>query len=49
MNAAKFVFDYAGEKPKEEIATEIQLPITNIEVVDNSELKKKFEEYEANT
>lgn len=49
INSAKFIVDTTGEKPKEEIATDIQLPITKIEVVDNSELKKKFEEYETNT
>lgn len=37
--------DTMGQKPKEEIETEIKLPVTNITVVDNSELKKKFEEY----
>ena len=49
INSAKFIVDTTGEKPKEEMTTEVRLPITNIEVVDNSKLKKKFEEYEANT
>lgn len=49
MNAAKFVFDYAGEKPKEEYETEVKLPVTNITIVDNNELKRKFESYEDNT
>lgn len=49
MNAAKFMFDYAGEKPVENIDTEVKLPVTNITVIDNKELKKKFEEYELNT
>lgn len=49
INAAKFMFDYAGEKPAENIDTEVKLPVTNITVIDNKELKKKFEEYELNT
>ena len=49
INAAKFMFDYAGEKPVENIDTEVKLPVTNITVIDNKELKKKFEEYELNT
>jgi hypothetical protein len=40
---------YLGQIDKIEGTTEVRLPITNIEVVDNSKLKKKFEEYEANT
>ena len=38
-----------GQKPTDDIQAEIQLPITYIEVTDNSELKKKFENYEDNT
>lgn len=49
INAAKFMFDYAGEKPVENVDTEVKLPVTNITVIDNKELKKKFEEYELNT
>lgn len=46
MNAAKFVFDYAGEKPKENINVETKLPIFNIEVTDNKELEKEFDKYD---
>lgn len=41
--------DTMGQKPTDDIQAEIQLPITYIEVTDNSELKKKFENYEDNT
>ena len=41
--------DTMGQKPTDDIQAEIKLPITYIEVTDNSELKKKFENYEDNT
>lgn len=40
--------DTMGQKPKEEINIETKLPVFNIEITDNSELEKKFEEYETN-
>lgn len=49
INSAKFLIEATGEKPKEEIDTEVKLPIFNIEVTNNEELKKEFEGYEANT
>lgn len=49
INSAKFLIEATGEKPREEIDTEIKLPVFNIEVTDNEELKKEFEAYEANT
>lgn len=47
INAAKFLLDYSGEKPVEEIETETKLPITFIELADNSEVKREFEFYQA--
>ena len=45
--ACEFILSVSGEKPKEsEESYETPLPIINIEVVDNSELKKTFENYE---
>lgn len=41
--------DTMGQKPKEEINIETKLPVFNIQVTDNSELEKKFEEYETNS
>ena len=45
--ACEFILSVSGEKPKEiEEEHEIKLPIFNIEVIDNSELKKKWAELE---
>lgn len=49
INSAKLIIDTTGEKPKDNIEAEVKLPVTNITVIDNKELKKKFEEYELNT
>lgn len=49
INAAKYVQDATGEKPKDNIEVETKLPITYIEVTNNKDLKKKFESYEDNT
>lgn len=49
INSLKLLIDVTGEKPKDEIEHEVKLPVTNITVIDNKELKKKFEEYELNT
>lgn len=44
--ACEFILNVSGEKPKEtEEEYEPRIPIFNIQVVDNSELKKKFEKY----
>lgn len=44
--ACEFILNVSGEKPKEsEEVHEVRLPITYINVVDNSELKKEFEKY----
>lgn len=45
MNAAKFVFDYAGEKPKEEIDADVKIPIFNINEKKTDDMEKEFEKY----
>lgn len=49
VKAFEIIRDTIGEKPRDNIEVETKLPILNIEVTDNKELKKKFGEYEANT
>lgn len=44
--ACMLICELSGEMPKENDPGEVKLPIINIEVVDNSHLKKVFEEYE---
>lgn len=43
INSAKFMFDYAGEKPIEETTPETKPPIVKIEVKDNSSIKEVFD------
>lgn len=46
IKACTLIFELSGETPNENDPGEVKLPIFNIEVVDNSHLKKVFEEYE---
>lgn len=48
IKACTLIFELSGETPNENDPGEVKLPIFNIEVVDNSHLKKVFEEYEEN-
>lgn len=44
--SAKFVYDYAGEQPVDNVNIETKLPIFNIQVTDNKELEKEFDKYD---
>lgn len=48
IKACTMIFELSGETPNENDPEGVKLPIFNIEVVDNSHLKKVFEEYEEN-
>lgn len=47
--SAKFVYDYAGEQPADNVNVETKLPIFNIQVTDNKDIEEEFEKYETNT
>jgi hypothetical protein len=47
--SAKFVFDYAGEQPADNVNAEVKIPQFNINVTDNKEVEEEFEKYETNT
>ena len=47
--SAKFVYDYAGEQPIDNMSAEVKIPQFNIQVTDNKDIEEEFEKYETNT